>query len=227
MTNKLVQMKLMNNNLKIEPELILEETTKKKFKLDKKWMVILIILIILIIIGATLLIVLKNRKLITPNTGESAVENVGQEEKVIRNGKMILQMNEKDLKVGEEFEVKILIDTQDSNIVVASAEINYDSEVLELTEINQEDSVLNMSIFKKESLGKIEITRGAIGDVDYNDSDDGYNGNDGKIFSLNFKILKIGETEIKFEQKNSELILDDGKGTAMISTFEDLNLNIK
>jgi len=72
-----------------------------------------------------------------------------------------------------------------------------------------------MSIMEQKGKGWINVIRGTPGDADKDDDDDGYNGADGVLAELVFKVKKIGETEIRFEAGESNLILDDAKGTKM------------
>jgi len=148
------------------------------------------------------------------------------------------------LQVNDEFEVKIYISTENSNIVLASGIIEYDSEYLELIyndlPAKTENSVLNMSVINRvvdnpafDRADKIEVVLGAPGDTDYLDNDDGFNGQNGLLASLKFKALKSGNTKIFFSNlceldvcDDSTLVLDDGKGTEMKVEFEDLSLVI-
>jgi len=147
--------------------------------------------------------------------------------KLTRYGKMTLQTDKNSISINENFSVAILINTQNSNIVLASAGIIYNPELLELVEINDETSALSMAVIKEQEKGKIEIIRGEPGDTDYNDKDDGYNGSDGNLVILKFKALKKGNTKIKFDKNKTSMLLDDGKGTEMEVELEDLDINIK
>ena len=160
----------------------------------------------------------------------------------IRYGKMWLSTEDEDVNVGDEIEVDILMDTQKSNIVLAMAIIEFDEQKLEFigreNMADVKDSVLKMSVFNLREGNKIEIVRGTPGDTDYLDTDDGFNGSEGLLATLKFKVLEAGETEVilgkicrsEVDDKicdQSSMVLDDGNGTAMKVEFEDLGLFIR
>lgn len=213
---------------------------------------IIISIIIIVLATALVLIIALETKQTMPDLDklvkdikqiEKTEKEQTQESQVIRNGKMSLQIENNLLKIGNEFEVKIYINTENSNIVLASAIIEYDPEDLELIYDNlpadTKNSVLNMSVINKltnnpalDGTGKIEIIQAAPGDTDYLDNDDGFNGS-GELASLKFKALKTGQTKIVFSKicdneicDESSMILDNGKGTKMQVKFEDLNIII-
>jgi len=188
---------------------------------NKKWLVVLSIILIVIIIAVVVILVI-NKKSVSENDITDK-----QEEPLIRNGKLSLFTSLKNIEVNNEFEVDIRMDTQDSNIVIASAYVIYDTEFVELIKVETKDSDLSMSIPDENKDGMINIARGAPGDGDYDDKDDGYNGSNGLVASLQFKALKIGNTKVFFNQSNSSMILDDSMGTEMVMDYEDLALNIQ
>ncbi len=156
-----------------------------------------------------------------------------------RNGKMWLSTVDKEIKVDDEIEVDILMDTQESNIVLAMAIIEFDDQKLEFIGRDNmadiEDSVLNMGVFNLLEGNMVEIVRGTPGDTDYLDTDDGFNGSEGILGTLKFRVLTSGTTEISFGRicreadicDVSSMVLDDGNGTVMKTEFENLNLEIK
>lgn len=194
----------------------------------KKWLIILTVVLGVIIIAAVILaLTLKKEK--TAPVNVNIEEGVVQPEPtaLIRYGAMILQTDKSSIAVNRTFRVDILMDTQNSNIVVATANVIYEPEVLELVNIDQENSVLSMAVIQNQELGWVEIVRGTPGDSDYLDYDDGYNGNDGILASLEFKALKGGETSITFDQGKSGMYLDDGRGTEMVVDWGNIVVDIK
>ena len=217
---------------------------KENNKNNKILSAIIITIIIIVLATALVLVIALNTKQTMPRDLDKLVNNLKQaqvkkqqpdlaeELLVIRNGKMSLQIENNQLQVDDEFEVKIYISTENSNIVLASGIIEYDSEYLELIynglPAKTENSVLNMSVVNQLKDNKIEIVLGAPGDTDYLDNDDGFNGQNGFLASLKFKALKSGNTKIFFSNlceldvcDDSTLVLDDGKGTEMKVEFED------
>ena len=222
---------------------------KENNKNNKILSAIIITIIIIVLATALVLVITLKTKQTTPRDLDELVNNLKQaqvkkqqpdlaeESLIMRNGKMSLQTENNQLQINNEFEVKIYISTENSNIVLASAIIEYDSEYLELIynglPAKTENSVLNMSVVNQLKNNKIEVVLGAPGDTDYLDNDDGFNGQNGLLASLKFKALKSGNTKIFFSNlceldvcDNSTLVLDDGKGTEMKVEFEDLSLVI-
>ena len=212
----------------------LKNNIEKDFKFsensffEKEWVkIVSAVLIFVVIIGIGYFMFLREGKDVivsvkneTDNKGEKEVEEIVKE-KVIRNGTIILKEEFciLDLKIGDKYEVEIVIDTQESNITVGSIVVNYDSEILKLINIDEEESVLTMGVIKNNKEGKIEIVRSSPGDTDYNDNDDGFTGS-GKFVSLEFEVLENNkELNINFNEENTKLILDDGSGTEMILEY--------
>jgi hypothetical protein len=147
-----------------------------------------------------------------------------------RPGEMRLSAAKTELAVGETFTVEILMNTKDSNIVLGGAVVNYDSDKLKLvsdTGALTDNSVLNMSIVNEAKSGAVEVVRGIPGNADYLDSGNGYTGQSGLLATLKFKTLVAGSAQISFQPDRSNLILDDGRGTAMKMSFKDLTIEIK
>jgi len=198
---------------------------------NKKWLIVLSVVLMVIILAVLGLAYFRDRSKATlptinqesqngnmpPETG-----NVNPAPKLVRHGKMILQADKNSLAVNETFKVDILMDTNNSNIVVASAKVIYDPEILELVNIDEKNSALSMPVIKNKEAGGVEIIRGTPGDSDYQDSDDGYTGSDGVLASLEFKALKTGRAKIEFDQQESKMLLDDGQATAMVVEFGDV-----
>ena len=222
---------------------------KENNKNNKILSAIIITIIIIVLATALVLVITLKTKQTMPRDLDKLVNNLKQaqvkkqqpdlaeESLIMRNAKMSLQTENNQLQINNEFEVKIYISTENSNIVLASAIIEYDSEYLELIyndlPAKTENSVLNMSVVNQLKNNKIEVVLGAPGDTDYLDNDDGFNGQNGLLASLKFKALKSGNTKIFFSNlceldvcDDSTLVLDDGKGTEMNVEFEDLSLEI-
>ncbi|MFH1457045.1 MAG: cohesin domain-containing protein, partial [Patescibacteria group bacterium] len=149
----------------------------------------------------------------------------------------LAQTDDEIIKNGDEFNIDILISTNEADIVLAQAVIVYDATRLQLQENDVlsagKEQILGMNIETVIKDGEITIVRGAPGDSDYKDKDDGYNGERGLLASLTFKALQSGDTEISFAKKcveasadcaESQMILDDGLATPLDLMFEDIKL---
>lgn len=132
-------------------------------------------------------------------------------------------------KAGEEFNIDILTNTGGNNVVVAAAYLSYNQEKLEAISIDVESSdfvlFAEKEIIKKE--GKIKITAGK--------PTPGVNSSSVKVASVRFKALKPVETQIydiNFDftvssSRYSTIILDDKKGTNILSSTHGVNVNIE
>lgn len=195
------------------PELMI----KKPFS---KWLVSLIILVIVILIAGLVFFISNrpdqetdNKK--TEDKNAKTENNVKEIPALIRYGSVKLALDKTTAKVNEEINAQILMDTQNSNIVVGSALVQYDPIVLKLVSIDDKKSVLTMSIMKKDKDGSIEIVRGIPGNANPDDSTNGFTGSAGLLVNLKFKALKTGPIDIRLSAEKTKLILDDGRGTEM------------
>ncbi len=162
------------------------------------------------------------------NTNQPPVNtNQALPEPIKMPGKLYLSASKTDLKVGETVTVKVLMDTLGANIVVGRARISYDTNLLELTKLDTTKTAFNFSIVEKKSAGEVDVARGKPGDSDYQDKDDGFTGTDGLLATLTFKAKAAGSAELVFNPKDSTLVLDDGKGDAMVMEYGELTLVVK
>jgi len=228
---------MMDNNLEQEKNQVINEEKIDDFRFgtDKKVIILIILFVFIILIAFVMFLLQRNKNdvhnnnlIVQKNVLTERVQSKAEEQKeklIKKNGQIKLQINDQDVNLSDkEINVEVLLDTQNSNIVVASVLIKYDPKFLELETINSNKSVLSMAVIKEEKKGEIKIVRAEPGDGDYNDVDDGFTGRDGLLTNLQFKILKTGKTFIKLDKDNSKLILDDGRGTELILKCIDLEL---
>lgn len=199
----------------------------------KKWWLILIIVILVIVLAAGIwffFIKKDNKKKSIQNEIKNELENKptpGATKKISpRVGSLSLKSSDFDVKVGQEIEIQILIDTGTANIVLASAYVKYDSKLWQLVNIDSNKTVLTMSIMNKKNPGQLEIIRGIPGNANPDDTANGYTGSNGLLATLKFKALTAGSSQFTFDLEKSRLILDDGLGTEMTTNLNPLNLNI-
>ena len=236
---------MLENNLSEQQDMSSDVSNQNESKKKKK-IFSAVILSVVIILSAIIIFFLS----ISQNKDEKVLLNIQpdieqQKDSVkkdllpIRYGKMWLEVTNEKIQVGDEIEVKILMDTKESDINVAKAVVKFDKTYLKFIGGNSradvKDSVLEMGVLNSFADNKIEVIRAMPGDADYLDSDDGFNGNRGLLAKLKFKVLRAGETELIFKKgcldssdncEESMMILDDGNGTVMQVEFEDLDLKI-
>ncbi len=221
----------MDDNLQQLPEENNSEQKEKKFNfrfgLNKGMIILLFVFLVVILVVVTLFLLNKKQKEIvvlenSANTKNTAEESQNTQEIIKREGQMILKEVKKS---NQELSLDVLLNTQDTNVVVVSAVIKYDNDFLELEEVDNSQSVLPLAVIKDIRDGEIEIVRAAAGDGDYLDKDDGFTGESGLLVNLKFKILQnlSGQTNlVEFDEVNSKMILDDAQGTAMILDYINL-----
>lgn len=181
-------------------------------KINKK--IIFIILILAMIICAGSLILFSKKDIVEENSQIIKSERIGE----------ISLVADKLVKVGQEFQVDINFDSFKSNIVLVASEINFDCQNIELVKINSKKD-LSLDIFEQNSVGKIYIVRGEPGDADFKDTDDGYTGS-GSLATLIFRAVATGSCQLNLNSENSQMVLDDGKGTYMSLNLNDAIINI-
>ncbi len=206
------------------PECCLSDTGR--FRCKKCLIIAGIVIILLIIAGVVIYLLAKNNE-----TGGSEKNNLGSSVKdqaaVVREGAMILAPVKTNLAVAETVEVKILLDTKNSDINLAAAAVEYNPTEMSLEEVSSEKSVLSLTVMESKGNGYVEIMRGEPGDGNDEDKDDGYNGSDGLLSVLKFKIKKIGSLVIKLNPEKAKMILDDGLGTEMKVEVKNATIEVK
>lgn len=180
----------------------------------------------------------SNKNQTADNEVKNALQQLNTEqlvkEKVLpleRQGAISLTSDKKEVAVGDEFKVSIILDTQGANIVLAKAVVGFDDKILKFVGKNNiadtKNSVLKMGIVNEVKGNSLEVTRGNPGDTDYQDTDDGYTGNNGILAVLNFKAVQAGTVELQLTPGQTKMFLDNGIATEMQLTLNNLMLNIK
>jgi len=101
------------------------------------------------------------------------------------------------------FEVGVFINTENEPVNTIAGKINFSSELLELKEAREGNSIVNFWI-EKPKLKEGEVVFSGI-------TPGGYIGQNGYLFSLIFKTKKIGETIITSAEE--QIFLNDGQGS--------------
>lgn len=135
----------------------------------------------------------------------------------------------------ESFNVDLMVNTDGRNVVAISSYIQYDPTKIMVQNIDTTGSIFGYeveNVIDGEN-GLIKITRGQPGDGVSNDNDDGYTGEKGKIATLSLKALgEDTNTLLKFLMRPgdapniSRLILDDGKGSDILSVANHASFKI-
>lgn len=128
--------------------------------------------------------------------------------------------------VGDNFSVNVLVNTKGQNVVVVGAYLNYNPKQLEVVNINTDNSVFGTNYKIVNYNGSASYTPAGKIEIIEAKPSPGVNTNSGLVATINFKAL----TEISPIQDNltfdftaayaagdSEIILDDGQGTDILS----------
>ncbi|MCX7616311.1 MAG: cohesin domain-containing protein [Patescibacteria group bacterium] len=122
---------------------------------------------------------------------------------------LVLFSENKNPKIGDIFELKVLISTQE-DINAIEGEVFFPQEILELKDIRNNNSLVSLwikdpsQLLKNQEIKKDKIQFGGI-------IPGGYKGNGGLLFSLFFEVKREGTGVI--EIRNSKVLLNDGQGT--------------
>jgi len=117
---------------------------------------------------------------------------------------LYLSPDSQNIYQDNSFIVEVRLDSEGEEINTAEVNIMYSSDLLELVEINNGDSIL--TLWPKEPLiqnGNISFIAGMP---------NGFQGQDGLIIRLIFRGKGIGEGIVNFEE-SSRVLLNDGQGT--------------
>ena len=129
---------------------------------------------------------------------------------------LYFQGPEENLIMGSEFEVKLLLST-DQPVNAYSINFSYPKEIVELIGFNDAGSIINIWQTQPQvSLGGDVSLKGG--------STKAHNSGEGLITTINFKALTTGSGEIKFS--NSNVYLANGKGTEVTPGLKNLALKV-
>ncbi|MDP2930380.1 MAG: cohesin domain-containing protein [bacterium] len=124
-----------------------------------------------------------------------------------------------EYRLGDTLIAEIKIDTQGEYINTIEANLNFSSDVLEIQDLSEGNSILTLWVkdpeFKNNSISFIGGVPG------------GYNGPDGLIGKIIFKVkpAETNNAQIVFEN-TSRALINDGKGTKANLTTKGVVLNI-
>lgn len=123
----------------------------------------------------------------------------------------------KEIKVGEQVEVNFFIDTENEDINAVEGKIIFPSEFLELKEIRDGGSVINLWIErpKEQPIGNIVFSGITPG---------GFKNEKGEIVSLVFEAKQEGSGSINIS--NTSVLKNDGKGGAIKTKISNLEFRV-
>ncbi len=140
-------------------------------------------------------------------------------------GSMYLESDKRKYRRGDEVRVYVRMNTQGYNINVAKAVVYYPQDKLEFVSFDFSDSVMTLKVREEIGKGVLTVIRGKPGDTDFTDFDDGYNGVDGLLGVVVFKAKESGKADIGLGQE-SRMLLDDGDGTYMDTSVNQITIDI-
>lgn len=166
----------------------------------KMWFLAAVMAAVLMLVIVLVFIFIKPTEQIQNNNVQNALQQLNTkpvvQKEVLpleRRGTISLISDKKEVALGDEFKVNIVLDTQGANIVLAKAVVSFDDKLVSFAGKNNiaetKNSVLNMGIVNEVKKNSLEVTRGKPGDANYQDSDDGYTGTNGILAVLTFKAL--------------------------------------
>jgi len=130
--------------------------------------------------------------------------------------KAFFEVEETNIRVGETFETGFFIDTEEKDTNAIEGKIIFPEKLLSLKEIRSGNSVINFWI-EKPNVKNNEVSFSGI-------IPGGYLSKKGLILSLVFHSLENGGGIV--EIKNITVLANDGKGTPIETTFNNISLQI-
>lgn len=127
-----------------------------------------------------------------------------------------LENSTDSLGVGDQFEVKILIDSEDESINAIEGEIFFDNRLLTVKKIIITNSFVNFWVTEPDVIENY-ITFSGI-------TPGGFNGDQGLVLSVLFEAVANGTGKIYLQ--NTKALIDDGLGTSAKISTSDLNFAI-
>ena len=122
----------------------------------------------------------------------------------VRAAELIVQGPAHDVGVGDEFAVSLVLDTQGESINALAGDIRYSTDILELREIRDGNSIINFWIEQpKDSSGTVHFSGITPG---------GFEGASGEVLTFVFQALQTGKPD--FILSGAQALLNDGSGTA-------------
>jgi hypothetical protein len=112
------------------------------------------------------------------------------------------ETNKKEVKVGEEFEVKVILNTLGESINAYEGKLEFSKEVLDLKEIKDSNSIVNFWIEKPKAENSIIKFSGI--------TPGGFQGDNGLLFSIVFKAKSTGLAHFKINE--ARVLRNDGQG---------------
>ena len=113
---------------------------------------------------------------------------------------------------GDSLLMEVRIDTEDEEINIVEASLNFSTDLLLVGDISSGNSIINLwaQTPSQDSLGKISFVGGIT---------NGFKG-DGLLAKINFSAKDIGQAKISLKD-DAKVLLNDGKGTEVQLKFLD------
>ncbi len=122
-----------------------------------------------------------------------------------------------EIAVNQKFKVDVFINTESEAINAIEGSITFQRDFLEAKEFSDGNSIINFWIQKPKFALDNQISFSGI-------TPGGYEGNQGKIFSVVFQSLKEGETELAIS--SLKVLLNDGQATEAQIKMTDMKIKI-
>lgn len=130
---------------------------------------------------------------------------------------IIIKSETQEVKIGDQFQVDIFLNAENEDINAVEGKVIFLPEFIELKEIRDGGSIINLWIEKPrlESVGDIVFSGITPG---------GIKSEKGKVISLIFEAKREGDGSINIS--NTSVLKNDGKGTPIKTKISDLKFRI-
>jgi len=124
----------------------------------------------------------------------------------------------KDLKVGDNLNVAVYVDSLDQAMNAVSFKISYPEDLLKFVSLSKTGTIINLWVQEPKGGNGEVLAEGIV-------LNPGFTGSRGKILNITFKALSSGKTDLSFV--SCAVLANDGLGTNILKNMKGANYVIK
>lgn len=129
-----------------------------------------------------------------------------------------LSPTQKTVNVGDSFSVVVYVESSDQAMNAVSFRLSFPNNLLKVNNVSKSGSIINFWVQEPQILTDEIFTEGVV-------LNPGYQGNSGKILTINFKALKEGTANLNFI--SGSVLANDGQGTNILKGLGSAKIQIQ
>lgn len=129
-----------------------------------------------------------------------------------------LSPSQKTVNVGDNFSISVYVESSDQAMNAISFRLSFPNNLLKVINVSKSGSIINFWVQEPQILTGEVFAEGVV-------LNPGYQGNDGKILTINFKTLKEGTANLNFV--SGSVLANDGQGTNILKNLKSATIQIK